>query len=110
MSQSKIHGVMSRWVGTGRYGEARLGSPASSSEIVNGLELMGLIDEAQSKDSIRLSAIGERFLHELHPDCKDADLPARIALWQSEWPQSKEQMTRYLMTFFGKQKRFAAKI
>jgi DNA topoisomerase IA len=96
--------LMESWPGTGRYQPSAIGSPASRHVILSGLLDAGLLDSNDRKVSV--SERGRRFLDLLHPDCEDADLPARLLEWQRDWPVSKPKVERYLRTFFGKQKRF----
>lgn len=101
--------LMESWPGTGRYGLHELGSPASRAAILDGLLQAGLLTRS-SAGLIALAERGEALLGLLHPDCEDADLPARRALWGANWPGSRLNMERYLRTFFGKQKRFSASL
>ncbi|WP_298705460.1 hypothetical protein [uncultured Variovorax sp.] len=107
MSEGKLIELMHQWPGTGRHARSELGSPASRAAIVSGLSGAGLL-VADHKARTKLSERGQAFLSQLHPDCKDADLPARIRQWESEWPASKPSIERYLRTYFGKQKRFSS--
>lgn len=104
LAEYKVFGLMDKWSGTGRYPTSELGSPMSRHDIIQRLLDAELLKSENSKISI--SAKGLAFLNELHPDCQDLDIPARIRQWQSDWPNSKNQMSRYLKTFFGKQIRF----
>ena len=92
-------------------GSVQLGSAASSHEIITNLVLLGLVSctpDQSNRLGCRLTDAGASFLDLLHPDCEDADLPFRHSQWQAEWPASRSAMERYLRTFFGKQRRFAA--
>ena len=104
ITEGRLIKAMDNWTGTGRYPVCEMGSAASRDRIVSDLCEMGLLTFQGLE--ITLSAKGTQFLGLLHPDCEDSDLPARIAAWQGGWPQSKENMTLYLRTFFGKQARF----
>lgn len=104
LTEAQVFRMMDEWPGTGRYGLSGLGSPASRAPILIGLIDAGLLE--RSVKLISLSARGHDFLGLLHPDCQDLDLPARIAEWQSQWPESRGKIERYLRTFFGKQLRF----
>jgi len=104
LTEAQAIRMMDEWPGTGRYGPSRLGSPASRSAILGGLVDAGLLE--RSERLIGLSGRGYDFLSLLHPDCEDQDLPARLAEWQSQWPESRGRIERYLRTFFGKQLRF----
>lgn len=46
---------------------------------------------------------GNDFLNLLHPDCENPDRLAQQDAWHADWPNSKEQMSSYLRTFFSKQ-------
>ncbi|WP_029308484.1 hypothetical protein [Cupriavidus metallidurans] len=97
---------MEGWRGTSRHAPSPLGSPASRPAIVGQLLDAGLVTR-DLQYRLSLSRCGTEFLALLHPDCEDADLPARLEAWGLAWPDSRPQMERYLRTFFGKQKRFA---
>lgn len=99
-SEGAVISLMRRWPGTGKYEPVALGSEASRFEIYSGLCLAGLV-EAQ-----RISDAGDAYLKTVHPDCEDADLPARLSAWADTWPESKDAMTRYLRMYFMKQARF----
>ncbi|WP_454914443.1 hypothetical protein [Variovorax gossypii] len=105
MSEAQVVDLMHRWPGTGRYPPSELGSPVSRADIVLGLRDSGLL-VADDKRGLKLGERGQAFLSRLHPDCQDADLPARMRQWEAEWPSSRPSVERYLRTFFGKQKRF----
>lgn len=107
LSESEVIQLMVDWRGTTRYAPAPLGSPASRSEIVSRLLDLQLLAK-DDHEGIALSSRGEAFLSLLHPDCEDADLPARLAAWALAWPDARPKMERYLRTFFGKLKRYAA--
>lgn len=98
---------LQNWIGTGRYAPTELGSPASRPAILDGLHRAGLVTTDRD-GRILLSETGDAFLRQLHPDCCDPDLPARLRQWEASWPASRANVVRYLRTFFGKQKRFAA--
>ncbi|HHG4294330.1 TPA: hypothetical protein ACPWIG_005224 [Pseudomonas aeruginosa] len=100
---------MTDWRGTGRHEPTPLGSPASRHEIIAGLKRAGLILGTE-RGGLAVSDLGHQFLGRLHPDCRDADLPARLRQWQRDWPRSRPAVERYLRTFFGKQKRFMAQV
>ncbi|HCE7248298.1 TPA: hypothetical protein NHR53_006199 [Pseudomonas aeruginosa] len=104
ITEVQVLRLMDEWPGTGRYGLSGLGSPASRAPILLGLIDVGLLE--RSEKLISLSARGHDFLGLLHPDCQDLDLPARLAEWQSQWPESRGKIERYLRTFFGKQLRY----
>lgn len=91
---------MAKWRGTGRYSRVGIGSAASRCAIIDGLRSSGLIR------STGITPLGEKFLGLLHPDCRDLDIPGRLAEWENNWPSSKSKIERYLRTFFGKQKAF----
>ena len=104
LSEGRICWSMDKWTGTGRYTPFGIGSPASRAPIITQLRSAGLT-AYQDKLTV-ITDRGNDFLDQLHPDCEDADLSARLATWQADWPNSKAPMTRYLRTFFGKQARF----
>lgn len=104
LTEGAVLRMMEHWPGTGRYAPSELGSPASRAPILEGLCSAGLLE--RSGRQVALSANGAALLSWLHPDCEDPDLPARLQVWQNGWPCSKERMSRYLRTFFGKQARF----
>jgi hypothetical protein len=99
---------MDRWVGTGKYDYKRyqgLGTPISRGPIVQNLVDAGFLARAGKMTDITEG--GRHYLKLLHPNCRDVDLPFRINDW-SKLPEGKarEKMTRYLRTFFGRQKTF----
>ena len=104
LTEAQVFRMMDQWPGTGRYGPSGLGSPASRSTILEGLIEAGLLERTERL--ISLSGRGNDFLGLLHPDCQDQDLPGRLNEWQSQWPESRGKIERYLRTFFGKQLRF----
>lgn len=109
MTEVQVLELMHQWPGTGRYAPTELGSPASRANIVSGLCDAGLL-VADDKRCMSLGVRAQAFLSRLHPDCQDADLPARMRQWEADWPTSKPRIERYLRTFFGKQKRFSGAI
>lgn len=87
LSEGQIFTSVAKWVGSGRY------------QIQ--LRNMGLLVFQD-----RLAVItdrGNEFLNLLHPDCEDPDRETRHKAWAADWPNSKDQMSSYLRTFFGKQ-------
>lgn len=99
---------MSRWGGTGKYDRKKydgLGSPVSRAAIIEHLVEGGFLARIGKKTDI--TDAGRRYLDLLHPNCLDADLPFRILDWAKlPEPEARHKMTRYLRTFFGKQKVF----
>jgi hypothetical protein len=99
---------MSKWMGTGKYDRMKysgLGSEASRATIIGRLLEAGLLARNGKKTDITDG--GRRYLDLLHPNCLDSDLPFRIADWSALPPvEARAKMTRYLRTFFGKQKTF----
>jgi len=108
--------LMRNWPGTGRYKYAdsewspRLGSMASSAQILENLVTAGLLDQAGTpgRSELALSARGRGLLELLHPDCEDPDLPFRLDTWCQQGPAAKPAIDRYIRTFFGKQLRFTS--
>jgi hypothetical protein len=105
---SLTHGAfchhMCRWVGTGKYAPAEMGSCASRHAILEGLHAAGLITMSPACE---MTPVGEELLALLHPGCRDVDLPARLAAWmQGGLVASQPAMDRYLRTVFGRQARF----
>ena len=104
----------SRWPGSGKYpGTVMMGSAASLSAIFEQLCERGFlrcqsstVETPSPADRWFLSASGRAYLAQLHPDCRDPDIAFRLKDWARHWPESIHQVTRYLRTFFGKQKRF----
>jgi hypothetical protein len=99
---------MARWKGTGKYNASHydgVGSSASRSAIVENLVSGGFFSRNGKMTDITDG--GRRYLELLHPACRDEDLPFRIGDW-TELPEAeaRAKMTRYLRTFFGKQKVF----
>jgi hypothetical protein len=117
LSDGKRIERMQKWKGTGKHkptpGEyfGGLGSPASRSSILEELvKARYLIRTGEKRHHTVLSDEGNCFLDSLHPDCRDADLPFRLDQW-SRLPdaEAKENINRYIRTFFGKQKNFLDK-
>lgn len=106
-TDSTLLGAMAKWEGTGKYSPpGALGSASSRGEIVAGLLNAGLID-GDNRLPFELTETGHRLLHNLHPDCRDLDLPFRLDAWmQTPLGESRLSMERYIKTFFGKQMRF----
>lgn len=100
---------MNSWKGTGKYapGAASLGSSYSHEIFLKNLASYGLIRRWQD-DTLELTALGDWFLNSLHPDCEDPDLPFRLSQWAADPDSGDKKASRYLMTWFGKQKRFMA--
>lgn len=99
---------MIRWKGTGKYNAAHydgVGSPTSQAAIVEDLVRGGFFSRTGNMTDITDG--GRRYLELLHPNCRDEDLPFRIADW-TKLPEAeaRAKITRYLRTFFGKQKVF----
>jgi hypothetical protein len=99
---------MSNWKGTGKYDHkkyAGLGSPTSRAAIIEQLIEGGFL--ARTGRMTDITDGGRRYLDLLHPNCLDSDLPFRIDDWMALPPaEARTKMTRYLRTFFGKQKTF----
>jgi DNA topoisomerase IA len=108
--------AMQRWVGSGRYERdgnlhyQGVGSPATRTSIIKSL-LHEKLAKRVGKTGIEISDDGRRFLDFLHPDCEDVDQVFRIHEF-SKMPEeeAKAKIDRYIMTFFGKQKRYLPKI
>lgn len=87
LSEGENSTQVKKWVGSGRY-QIKLRN-------------MGMLAFQD-----RLAVITDRgndFLNLLHPDCENPDRVALLDAWHADWPNSKEQMSSYLRTFFGKQ-------
>lgn len=115
-TDSSILGLMHTWKGTGRYQPRdkswQMGSAMSVAAILQDLKDGMLIEErsveGKTTPHLSISDAGLRLLDLLHPDCRDPDLPFRIRRWQEQGIDSHIAIDRYIRTFFGKQKRFAA--
>lgn len=103
VGMANAYRLLQAWTGTGKYPVRAMASPLSTATIVENLHRTGLIENAG------ITPLGERLLAQLHPGCEDADLPARLDAWCQDWPASRDAMTRYLKTYFGRQKRFLEK-
>lgn len=111
MTETELLSRMYAWEGTGRYpGQRELGSPASRTQILDDLcanELTSMSAVEGRSRAIRLTALGQRFLDALHPDCEDPDLPFRLDRWCTDGlVKSGASINTYMRTFFGKQKRY----
>jgi DNA topoisomerase IA len=108
--------AMRRWIGSGRYKRdgdlyfTGIGSPATTHGMVANL-LNEKLAKRLGKTGIEITEEGRRFLDFLHPDCEDVDQVFRIHEF-SKMPEeeAKAKIDRYIMTFFGKQKRYLPKI
>jgi DNA topoisomerase IA len=108
--------AMRRWIGSGRYKRdgdfyfTGIGSPATTHGMVVHL-LNEKLAERVGKTGIEITQEGRRFLDFLHPGCEDVDQVFRIHEF-SKMPEeeAKAKIDRYIMTFFGKQKRYLPKI
>ncbi|MCZ7862585.1 hypothetical protein O9X98_14515 [Agrobacterium salinitolerans] len=102
---------MAQWAGTGKYEGKRydydgLGTSTSRDAILGDLVRGGFLSR-EGKNTV-VTEGGRCYLELLHPNCRDSDLPFRISEWAEELPEEegRAKMTRYLRTFFGKQKVF----
>lgn len=113
--------MMSRWKGSGKFSGEQyyngLASPTSRDTVLTRLKEKALIEpklEPELPPVARtpwgISALGEAFLDQVHPDCYDPDIGFRIQHWGETWPASRPKMERYFRTYFGKQKRFARRV
>ena len=112
-SETELFVVMSKWKGSGRYDQQRIGSAISRSEIIGSLSKMGLLDEAPQggrRKRYNLSPKGRTLASLMHKDVFDPDLPGRIEGWGESWPASKSKIDRYIRSLFGKQKRNMSRI
>lgn len=108
VKEYQLYRNFSEWPGTGKYEKNSLGSPRSFSSILDQvleLNLAKVVALSSSRPRIvYLTEAGEAFLKELHPGCKDLDLPARIQVWAQEgFEKSKPAIDRYIRTYFGRQ-------
>lgn len=120
MTESEILRMMHRWKGTGKYDAdpwyAQFAGAATRAAIIQNLKDIGFLEdelkEAESGRSkpmkLRISASGLEFLELIHPRCRDADLPFRLADWGRNWPGSRPQIETYIKTFFGRQLRYSS--
>ena len=112
LTEGRLHEAMGNWQGTGRYERGRyrgIGNTASRGPIIEYLKGSGLA-ETEGR-TVRVSALGHRFLGLLHPDCYDPDLRFRIDAWKGmPEGEANARVDRYLRTFFGKQIRYLAKV
>lgn len=109
LSEGNLFRSMNNWVGTGKYTVSHnFGSVASRYSIVCQLLQLGLICNTADKPSrISIADVGLRFIELLHKDMRDADLPSRLHVWCAEGLEvSRSKIDRYIMTYFGKQKKF----
>ena len=115
MTEGDIIKLMRDWVGTGKHEStySEFGSPVSHGTIVQQLIDMGMIERPERGDRRKrygVSGAGRVFLELLHPRCRDADLPFRIHDWGRTWPESRPAVETYIRTFFGRQRRYSAKL
>lgn len=103
-TEGTLCGEMHRWTGTGKYAPAVMGSCASRGAIIDHLQEAGLLTSGRA---CHRTEAGDQLLALLHPGCRDADLPARLADWMQEGlVTAQPAMDRYLRTVFGRQARF----
>lgn len=116
-SEAVLFRMMRDWPGTGRYQYANkmerpsLGSMSSMIQIVDNLLNAGLltkVEEGGQPAMFKISVPGKRLLEQLHPDCRDLDLPFRLDAWCRKGEAAKPAIDRYIQTVFGKQLRYAA--
>lgn len=109
MLTSRLFDHMEHWHGTGKYaaaGAERLGSVASFAAILENLSTTGLLTKTPSRP-VKLTPTGRTLLSRLHPDCRDQDLPFRLAEWGARGlDDARPAIDRYIRTYFGKQMRF----
>jgi len=83
--------TINNYKGSGKYSDSRIGSPASLIKIINNLRNIGLI----SGEGITIK--GEVFLNNLVKNTFDPDISQRLF-------QDKDQISKYIMKVFGRQK------
>ena len=95
---SVLHHVMNEWPGG-------LGSVLSRGEIIRQLQDGGWIKNGCN--GFVLSGLGSSLLSQLHPECEDPGLPGRLQGWCAlPFEKAKCEMDSYLMTWFGRQRKF----
>lgn len=115
-SQGDWIGRMHQWEGTGRYSDREvgcgLGSMISRASIVEQVMAHGWtqtlpVGIGGKSPLVTISPAGEAMIERLHPGCEDADLPFRLDAWAGRGlDATKAEIDRYILTFFGRQKRF----
>ncbi|WP_276379960.1 hypothetical protein [Flavobacterium sp. H4147] len=106
-SEHDVVDIVYNWKGTGLYPET--GSPYSGTMIENLCQAGIIEDNGQGVlDNKRydISKKGKNLFKYMSPDCKDIDQPGKLLQWQQNWPESKQEMDRYLIDFFTKQMEF----
>lgn len=108
-SELQLLNEICNWRGTGKYASnwEIFGSPSTRGAFAANLAKNGFV--TVSKDAVSITAKGKSFLSWLHKDCRDPDQAFRIDQWSSlPYEEAKAKIDRYLMSFFGRQKRFLA--
>jgi len=113
MGEGHIVQMMRDWKGKGanprrERGWTEFGSAASRAPIIEQVKAAGLLEWEGKR--LKVGGLGHRFLELLHPDCEDPNLPFRLDDW-AKLPEvdARARATRYVKTFFGKQKRHLAR-
>jgi hypothetical protein len=110
MTDGHLVHALGRWAGTGRYAPstARIGGPASVQPLMDRLLAAGLLEKVEGvgKDLYAVSVAGSRFLAALHPDCDDPDFAFRYERAFGDDLPDVSKARKYLVTYFGRQKRF----
>jgi hypothetical protein len=105
--------------------EDKVNFASHMADAISDLVKMGLLDRRKeldpgdvsarsqrnkSRNFVSLSENGRKFLQALHPDCQDFDLPFRLQEWQKlPSEEARKKIDKYLLTWFGRQKRFLDK-
>lgn len=114
LTQGRILDRMHRWEGTGRYNtRVEMGSAASRGQILEQMQANGLLHAAAAGDAspghaaVQLTQRAHTLVALLHKDMRDADLPFRLDAWcQQGLSDARPAIDKYILTVFGKQKRF----
>lgn len=108
VSYGELLHVFRHWRGTSTYPSTTLGSPTSRDAIIERLQALELLTPMEL---LGLTATGQNFLDQLHPDCSDQDLPQRLDAWcRAGLESSRQGIDNYIRAYVNKQLAFAGSV
>ena len=94
MTEADLYHELCQWRGTGKYPSDSIGSLTSHNRMVENLVRSCILQKAQKKWSV--TEAGYAFLNLLPKDCRDPDLPFRLAKWCESPESSRAKADAYL--------------